>query len=95
MAPARGVAAAHPLILAVMAKTDEVVPIYLAMVFARIGDFDRALEYLRIWRSVGISPAISFLAEYNRFLVPLRGHPRFEALVEKARAQARAFPGAT
>lgn len=90
---ARAWFAVHPL-LAEMAKTDEVFPIYLATVFARIGDFDRALEYLEYGVAWGFS-CHHFLAKYNRFLVPLRGHPRFEALVEKARMQARAFPGAT
>ena len=77
-----------------MAKTDEWYPNFLATVFARIGDFDRALEYLEYGVAWGFS-CHRFLAEYNRFLAPLRGQPRFEALLEKARAQERAFPAAT
>lgn len=32
-----------------------------------------------------------FLSEHNRFLAPLRGDPRFEALMEKAREKECAF----
>jgi hypothetical protein len=32
-----------------------------------------------------------FLSELSPFLAPLRGHPRFEALLERAREKERAF----
>ena len=82
----------HPL-LGDMAKTDEWFPNFMACAFARIGDFDRALECLEYAVVWGFS-CHRFLAEHNRFLAPLRGHPRFEALLEKARAQERAFSAA-
>jgi hypothetical protein len=34
-----------------------------------------------------------FWAEHNRFPTPLRGDPRFQALMEKARENQRAFGG--
>jgi len=67
--------------------TDQFYPFCLATVFACIGDTEEALTWLTQAVSWGFSNH-RFLAEHNRFLAPLRGDPRLEALMEKARENA-------
>jgi hypothetical protein len=69
---------------------DEVYPTVMATALARVGEYDRALEWLGHAVSWGMSHH-RFLAEHNRFLAPLRGDPRFEALLSRAREKERAF----
>ena len=72
------------------ALTDEAYSMILATSFARVEDFDAALHWLDTSISFGFTNH-RFLSEHNRFLVPLRGDPRFEALMDKARERQRAF----
>jgi hypothetical protein len=59
--------------------------------------FDRAYELVNHaleWLERAIVWGFSnhrFLSEHSRFLAPLRGDPRFEALLERAREKERAF----
>ena len=72
------------------AKTDEYYPNFIAACLALVGDHERAIDWLECAVGWGFcSPR--FLGEYSRFLAPLRGLPRFDALMEKARQQQRAF----
>ncbi len=66
------------------AKTDEWFPNFIAVCLARVGDMDGALEWLECAIGWGFSNH-RFLTEHNRFLAPLRGDPRFEVLIERAR----------
>ena len=70
--------------------TDQFYPFCLATVFACIGDTEEAMTWLTQAVSWGFSNH-RFLAEHNRLLAPLRGDPRFEALMEKAREKEREF----
>jgi TolB-like protein len=68
------------------ASSDEYYPKFLAVCFARIKEYDltlRSLEQAIRWGFTNYR----FLSEHDRFLAPLRGDPRFEALVERARAK--------
>ena len=62
-------------------KTDYVSPVELAMVHIALGNTERALD----WTEAGIPERRGWLAYLNVHPVmdPLRGHPRFEALVAK------------
>jgi hypothetical protein len=73
-----------------MALTDEIYPTVIAASLARAGDCDGAPEWVGHAVSWGFTND-RFLAEHNRFLAPLRGDPRFEALMEKARKKQREF----
>ena len=73
-----------------MAKTDEFFPCYLAACLAHIGETKEALDWIEQAISWGFSNH-RFLSQYNRFLEPLRGDPRFEALLDRAREKERAF----
>lgn len=73
-----------------VAMTDQFYPFCLATVFACIGDTEEALTWLTQAVSWGFSNH-RFLAEHNRLLAPLRGDPRLEALMEKAREKEREF----
>jgi TolB-like protein len=70
--------------------TDEWGPVHLASSFARVGEFDEAFHWLEQAVTWGFSNHL-FLSEYNRFLRPLRGDPRFDAVVERAREKERAL----
>ncbi|MBE3135650.1 MAG: protein kinase [Acidobacteria bacterium] len=62
----------------------------LASCLAHVGETDKALT----WLDRGIERWFTnhrFLSEFDRWLVPLRGDARFEALMEKAREKERAF----
>jgi len=72
------------------ALRDETFPRYVAQCFARAGAFDVALRWLERAMDWGFTNH-RFLAEQDRGLVPLRGDPRFSALVERARQKQRAF----
>jgi tetratricopeptide (TPR) repeat protein len=72
------------------AKSDEYYPRYLAVCFAYIKEYDLALQCLEHAIGWGFTNH-RFLSEYDHFLAPLRGDPRFEALMERAREKQRAF----
>jgi tetratricopeptide (TPR) repeat protein len=72
------------------AKTDEWYPNFIAACLAKVGDHEGAIDWLERAVTWGFSNH-RFLGEYSPFVVPLRGHPRFEALLERARAKERAF----
>jgi Tfp pilus assembly protein PilF len=74
-----------------IAKTDEYFSFYLAFCLTQIGEADEALEWIEHAISWGFS-AHQFY-ENNPYLGPLHGDPRFVALMERAREQARAFEG--
>jgi hypothetical protein len=58
---------------------------WIAETFAQIGDHERALEWLE--RSIDRGYCIwPFFSKHDRLLDPLRDDPRFDALMEKARA---------
>jgi tetratricopeptide (TPR) repeat protein len=67
-----------------MAKTDEFFPCYLAACLAHVGETKEALDWIEQAISWGFSNH-RFLSQYNRFLEPLRGDPRFQALMDRAR----------
>jgi serine/threonine protein kinase len=72
------------------AKTDEYFPNFIAACLSIAGDRDGALEWLGRAIDWGFSNH-RFLSEYSRLHAPLRGDPRFEALMERAREKQRAF----
>jgi hypothetical protein len=72
------------------AKTDEWFPNFIAACLTHVGNNDGALEWLERAIAWGFSNH-RFLSEHSRFLAPLRGDPRFEALMERAREKERAF----
>lgn len=72
-----------------VARTDEYVPVYLAACLAHVGEIDEALRWIEQAITWGIIAHRFY--EANRFFAPLRGDPRFEALLEKAREKERAF----
>lgn len=53
----------------------------IALVFAALGELDRAFEYLE--RAYGVSPGELDLIEVDPSADPLRDDPRFEALLER------------
>jgi len=72
------------------AKTDEWFPNFIAMCLAKVGDNEGALEWLERAIAWGFSNH-RFLSEHSRFLAPLHGDPRFQALMERACEKERAF----
>jgi len=72
------------------AMSDETFPLFVATGFARAGDSEAALRWLDQAITWGFTNH-RFLSEHNRFLAPLRGDPRFEALMEKTREKERGF----
>jgi len=72
------------------AKTDEWFPNFIAACLVQVGDDDGALEWLERAITWGFSNH-RFLSEHSRFLAPLRGDPRFRALMERARKKQQAF----
>ena len=73
-----------------MAQTDEYFPLYIANALARVGELDEALTWLEQAVSWGFTNH-DFLSKHNRYLEPLRGMQRFEALIEVARKKQREF----
>lgn len=65
---------------------------HLAESFIVAGDLDRGLELLE-HSNTGFHP-YGYMATYCRFLDPLRGLPRFEAILEQSRARTEAFRAA-
>ena len=72
------------------ALTDEWYPNFIAACLAMVGDHEGAVEWLERAVAWGFSNH-RFLGECSPFLAPLRGHPRFERLLEQAREKERAF----
>ena len=72
-----------------VARTDEYIPAYLAACLTHIGEIDEALSWIEHAISWGLI-AHGFY-ESNRFFARLRGDPRFEALMARARDKERAF----
>jgi eukaryotic-like serine/threonine-protein kinase len=62
----------------------------IAACYAKLGDAGRALAWLESAIDRGFVP-VQFLATIDPFLAPLRGDPRFEGLMNKAREKQRAF----
>lgn len=73
-----------------VAKTDEYFPIFLANSLALVGEMKEALDWIEQAISWGFSNH-RFLSQYNRFIAPLRGDPRFEALMERTWEKEREF----
>jgi hypothetical protein len=72
------------------AKTDETFPNVIATCLAMVGDEDGAIEWLNYAIDWGFCN-YRYLEEYNPFLKPLHGNPRFQELVDKARKKHEAF----
>jgi hypothetical protein len=72
------------------AKTDEYFPNFIAACLALVGDHDGALDWLERSVAWGFSNH-RFLSEHSRLHAPLRGNPRFQTLVDRAREKERAF----
>ena len=72
------------------AKTDEWFPNFIAACLARVGDHDSAIDWLEQAVNWGFCNG-RFLGEVSPFLTPLRGTPRFEALMQVVREKEQAF----
>ena len=72
------------------ASTDEWFPYLIAVCLAMVGDHDGAIGWLERGLAWGFCNH-RFLGELSPFFFPLRGQPRFEALLERAREKERAF----
>ena len=72
------------------AKTDEWYPNFIANCLTMVGDEDGALEWLGRAIDWGFCN-YRYLGEYNPFLKPLHGNPRFRHLIDKARQKYDAF----
>jgi len=72
------------------ALTDELYPIMIADCLVMVGDEDGALEWLGRAVDWGFYN-YRHLGEYNPFLKPLHGDPRFQQLIDKARQKHEAF----
>lgn len=75
-----------------MARTDEYYPIFLANNLCWVGETDEALDWIESAVSWGFTNHV-FLSQHDRFLEPLHGHPRFAALMEKARRKQQELAG--
>lgn len=73
--------------------SDEVFPLWVADWFARAGDPDAALRWVGQAITWGFANS-RFHSEHDRFLVPLRGDPRCEALLALAREKPRVMVAA-
>jgi hypothetical protein len=60
------------------------------MCLAKTGDHQGALDWLERAVNWGFY-SHRFLSELSPFLAPLRGHPRFDALMRVVREKERAF----
>ena len=70
------------------AEMDKELSWFAAIGFANIGETDQALRWLSAAIEMGIINH-RFFAETDPFLAKLRGDPRFEALMERAREKQR------
>jgi len=73
-----------------VARTDEWYPNFIAACLAKVGDHDGAIDWLERAVKWGFCNH-RFLGELSPFLTPLRGTPRFEALMQVVREKERAF----
>lgn len=77
-------------IITEMAKTDEYFPIFIANALSLIEEREEAVSWLK--RAVDWSfRNYKFVAEYNKFLEPLRNYPRFQAIIDQTRKQQETF----
>jgi serine/threonine protein kinase len=74
----------------VMAEADETGSMIVATALGRVGDDERTLQWVGHAVSLGFTNH-RFFSEHNPFLARLRGDPRFEALMEKARLKQQAL----
>jgi serine/threonine protein kinase/tetratricopeptide (TPR) repeat protein len=72
------------------AKTDEWYPNFIAACLAKVGDHESAIDWLECAVNWGFCNH-RFLSELSPFLVPLRGHSRFDTLMQLVREKERAF----
>ena len=72
------------------ALTDEWYPNFIAACLARVGDHAGAIDWLERAVNWGFC-SHRFLSALSPFLAPLRGHPRFEALMQLVREKEQAF----
>jgi tetratricopeptide (TPR) repeat protein len=63
------------------AKETYVAPYYLAYVYTGLGEFDQAMDHLERAVALRAGPAYSIKGSF--LLAPLRGQPRFQALLRK------------
>jgi hypothetical protein len=73
-----------------LARADESYPIFPATYLAHVGEYGQAMSWLEAALAWGFSNH-RFWAEHNRFLAPLRGDPRFGALIDRAKEKQRDF----
>jgi tetratricopeptide (TPR) repeat protein len=62
---------------------DDYIPVFMADGYAAIGEQDRAIHWVDRAIAMGTTN-VAFLGQHEPFLRTLRGHPRFEALLDKA-----------
>jgi hypothetical protein len=72
------------------AKTDEMFPKFIADCLVLVDDHEGALEWLDRAVECGFCN-YRYLEEYDPFLDPLHGNPRFQELIDKARQKHEAF----
>lgn len=67
-----------------MGHTDEYYPFFLANNLSWVGEVDEAMDWIESAIGWGFTNHV-FLSQHDRFLEPLRSHPRFLELMDKAR----------
>jgi len=72
------------------ARRDKEFSWWIADCLAMIGEIDEALDWLANSIEMGLVND-RFFSEFDPFLVPLRGNPRFLTLMERAREKQRGF----